>query len=60
MTVTVSDFERITGVKRMTVYSWIYRNKMPRGIAVAGIGKSKILKVSKTSDYFELLETELA
>lgn len=59
MTITVSDFQRITGVSRHTVYSWIYRSKLPKGITVAGIGKSKILKVSRQSDYFEQLEKEL-
>lgn len=60
MTVTVSDFSKITGVPRMTVYSWIYRAQMPKGVTVAGIGKSKILKITKASDYFEMIETQLA
>jgi len=59
MKVTVSDFQRITGVSRHTVYSWIYRNKMPKGLSVAGIGKSKILNVSRNSEYFNKLEKEL-
>lgn len=60
MTITVSDFQRITGVSRHTVYSWIYRNKMPKGMKLAGIGKSKILKVSRDSEYFEELEKQMA
>lgn len=59
MKVTVSDFQRITGVSRHTVYSWIYRDKMPKGLSVAGIGKSKILNVSRVSDYYGQLEKEL-
>lgn len=59
MKVTVSDFQKITGISRHTVYSWIYRNKMPKGLSVAGIGKSKILNVSKGSEYFEKLEKQL-
>jgi len=59
MKVTVSDFQRITGISRHTVYSWIYRNKMPSGLSVAGIGKSKILNVSRNSEYFNKLEKEL-
>ncbi len=59
MNVTVSDFNRITGISRHTVYSWIYRDKMPDGLSVAGIGKSKILKVSKSSEYYKKLEKEL-
>lgn len=59
MKVTVSDFQKITGISRHTVYSWIYRNKMPKGLSVAGIGKSKILNVSKSSEYFEKLEKQL-
>jgi len=59
MKVTVSDFQRITGVSRHTVYSWIYRNKMPKGLSVAGIGKSKILNVSKSSEYYDQLESNL-
>lgn len=60
MTITVSDFARATGVKRDTVYSWIYRDKMPKGIKLAGIGKTKILDVKKESEYFEMVQTELA
>lgn len=59
MTITVSDFQRITGISRHTVYSWIYRNKMPKGLKLAGIGKSKILKVSKDYEHFEDLEKAL-
>lgn len=60
MTITVSDFARATGVPRDTVYSWIYRQKMPKGIKLAGIGKTKILEVKKDSEYFEMVQTELA
>lgn len=56
MTITISDFSRITGVKRDTVYSWIYRRKLPKGITLAGIGKTKILKVSSASEYFEQVD----
>ena len=59
MTVTISDFARATGVSPQTVYSWIRRKRLPKGVAVAGIGKSKILKVIKASEYFEMLETQL-
>lgn len=59
MTITVSDFQRITGVSRHTVYSWIYRNKMPKGMKLAGIGKSKILKVSRECEYFEKIEERI-
>lgn len=58
--ITVSEFARITDTKRDTIYSWIYRGKLPKGIRLAGIGKSKILEVSKSSDYFEMVSTELA
>lgn len=60
MTVTITDFAAATGISPQTVYSWIRRNKMPKGVALAGIGKSRILKVTKASDYFQLLETQLA
>lgn len=58
-TITVSDFQRITGISRHTVYSWIYRNKMPEGLKLAGIGKSKILHVSKNNAYFDKISKEL-
>jgi len=60
MILTVTEFEKATGVSHNTVYSWIARQKMPKGITLAGIGKSKILKVSKISDYYEMVQTELA
>jgi len=53
MNITISDFQKKTGVSRDTVYSWIYRNKLPKGVTLAGIGKTKILNVSKSSDYFD-------
>lgn len=59
MNITISDFQRITDVPRMTVYSWIYRNKLPKGITIAGIGKSKILRVTRQSEYFEKIERQL-
>jgi len=56
MTITVTDFERITGVSRHTVYSWIYRNKMPEGIKhKKTLGSTKMIDVTKTSEYFEQL-----
>lgn len=60
MTVTITDFARATGIRPQTVYSWIRRGKLPTGVMVAGIGKSKILKVVKASEYFEMIETQLA
>jgi hypothetical protein len=60
MTITVTDFERITGISRHTVYSWIYRNKMPDGIEVQPtLGKTKILNVKKSSEYFNQIQKEL-
>lgn len=55
MIVPVSDFSRITKVSRNTVYSWIYRNNMPEGVSLANVGKTKILKVKKESEYFSVL-----
>lgn len=60
MIVTVSDFQRITGISRHTVYSWIYRNKMPKGLVVAGVGKSKILEVKKDYEYFTAIKKALS
>lgn len=60
MTITVTDFERITGISRHTVYSWIYRDKLPEGIEVQPtIGKTKILNVKKNSKHFEKIQKEL-
>jgi len=60
MIVTVSDFQRITGISRHTVYSWIYRNKMPKGLGVAGVGKSKILEVKKDYEHFTDIKKALS
>lgn len=59
MKVTVSDFNKATGISRHTVYSWIYRDKMPEGLSVAGIGKTKILHVSRKSEYYDLIEKQV-
>ncbi len=60
MTITVTDFERITGISRHTVYSWIYRQKMPAGIELApSLGSSKMLVVKKASPHFEKIQKEL-
>lgn len=60
MTITVTDFERITEISRHTVYSWFYRNKFPEGIKAApSLGSSKMLIVSAKSEYFEKIKTEL-
>jgi predicted DNA-binding transcriptional regulator AlpA len=53
MNITVSDFEKKTGISRDTVYSWIYRKNMPKGITLAGIGKTKILNVTKSYEHFD-------
>jgi len=48
MTITVTDFERITGTSRHTVYAWFYRDKFPEGIEKApSLGSTKLLKISK-------------
>lgn len=60
MTITVTDFERITGISRHTVYSWFYRSKFPEGITAAPtLGTTKILVVNKKSEYFERITKEL-
>lgn len=60
MTVTVTDFERITGVSRHTVYAWFYRDKFPAGIQAApSLGTTKILKIKKASKYYEKVEKQL-
>lgn len=60
MTITVTDFERITGISRHTVYSWFYRNRFPDGIQAAkSLGTTKLLVVKKTSEYHAQLEKEL-
>jgi len=60
MTVTVTDFERITGISRHTVYSWFYRDKFPDGIESApSLGSTKILVVKRASKYFDKIEKKL-
>lgn len=60
MTITVTDFERITGVSRHTVYAWFYRDKFPEGIkAATSLGSTKLLKVGKASEYYDKLEKQL-
>lgn len=60
MTITVTDFERITGISRHTVYSWIYRNKMPEGIQhVETLGKTKLINVSKKSEHYDKVAKQL-
>ena len=53
MNITISDFQKKTGISRDTVYSWIYRNNMPKGITLAGIGKTKILSVTKGYEHYD-------
>lgn len=59
MTITVTDFERITGTSRHTVYAWFYREKFPKGIRPAqSLGSTKLLKVGKASEHYEKLTKE--
>lgn len=54
MIITVTDFERVTGLSRHTVYAWIYRDKLPDGIKIhKTIGKTKVLNVSKASKFYK-------
>lgn len=54
MTITVTDFERITGISRHTVYSWFYREKFPDGVQPAkAIGSTKMLIVGKKYEHFD-------
>ena len=54
MIVTVTDFERITGISRNTVYSWIYRDTLPVGIELApSLGSTKMLRIKKDSEYYK-------
>lgn len=60
MTITVTDFERITGISRHTVYSWFYREKFPEGIEPApSLGSTKMLVIKKASEHYEKVKTEL-
>jgi len=60
MTITVTDFERITGKSRHTVYSWFYRNNFPEGISPApSLGSTKMLIVKKGSEHFDKISKEL-
>lgn len=60
MTITVTDFERITDISRHTVYSWFYRNKFPPGIEPApSLGSTKLLKISKKSDHYERISNHV-
>lgn len=60
MIITVSDFARITGVPRDTIYSWFYRGVFPEGIESSPIlGKSKVLKVTTKSKYYKAVKNEL-
>ena len=60
MDVTATDFERITGVSRHTVYSWYYRKVFPEGISeVPTIGKARILSVNKKSSHYEKINKAL-
>ncbi len=57
MTITVTDFERITGISRHTVYSWFYRDRFPDGITPAkSLGSTRMLVVKKSSEYFEQIQ----
>lgn len=56
MTITVTDFERITGISRHTVYAWFYREKFPPGIDPApSLGSTKLLKINKKSEHYDLI-----
>jgi Helix-turn-helix domain len=55
MILTITDFHQITGISRNTVYSWIDRGNLPKGITVAGIGKSKILDVTEEYEHFKTI-----
>lgn len=60
MTITVTDFERITGISRHTVYSWFYRAKFPEGIEPApSLGSTRMLVVSKSNEHFKKISKEL-
>jgi len=59
MTITVTDFERITKISRHTVYAWFYRDRFPEGISPAkSLGSTKILTVSKKYEHFDKLTKE--
>ncbi len=59
MTITVTDFERITKISRHTVYSWFYREKFPEGIEPApSLGSTKMLVIKKASKHFESVKKE--
>lgn len=54
MTITVTDFERITGVSRHTVYAWFYREKFPKGVKpVPSLGSTRLIKIGKASEYYD-------
>lgn len=60
MIIKISDFQRITGVSKNTVYAWFYRNNFPEGVEPSEIlGKTRILKVKKSSKYFDQISKEL-
>lgn len=60
MTITVSDFSKITGISRHTIYSWIYRNTMPKGLKPAKtIGKARLLTISQSNEYYEKVSEKL-
>jgi len=60
MTITVTDFERITGISRHTVYSWIYRQKMPEGLELApSLGSTKMLIVKKSNKHYDKISKQL-
>jgi len=61
MTITVTDFERVTGISRHTVYSWFYRTKFPEGISKApSLGSTKMLVVTKNSTYYKAIAEKLS
>jgi len=60
MTITVTDFERVTGISRHTVYSWFYREKFPEGIEPAkSLGSTKMLVIKKNYEYFTAIKSAL-
>lgn len=60
MTITVTDFERITGISRHTVYAWFYRGNFPDGIKSAtSLGTTKLLKVNSKSEHYGKISKQL-
>lgn len=56
MIVTVAEFAEKTGMNLNKVYYKIYRDKLPKGVKLAGIGKTKHLAVTKEFEHFDKLK----